>query len=226
MPDSPKPPRSYKTQSLGAVLGLRLVNPSPGSEKRPCLFGRFTIPGVCFKARMQWLAKVQRLLAQCSQNRERYPYKVFQVASVLAHVGDHCQLSREGIAERAGCVERTVTACINWLEERGVLTWTHTAERHESHRIVRSANVYTLILDFTGLKALAARFRRALWREREKAVSEGKVCPGVTQPSYNTVDRFEARSRLAEISRIRQKQLEEEWNSRTSLQRLKLIPAG
>ena len=226
MPDSPKPPRSYKTQSLGAVFGLRLVNQSPGGEKRPCLFGRFAIPPVCFKARMQWLAKVQRLLAQCSQNRERYPYKVFQVASVLAHIGDQCCLSREGIAERAGCVERTVTACINWLEERGVLTWTHTAQRHESHRVVRSANVYTLILDFIGLKALATRFRRALWREREKTVSEGKVCSGMTPPSYNSVDRFEARRRLAEISRIRQKQIEEEWQSRPSLLRLKLNPVG
>lgn len=226
MPDSPKPPRSNKTQSLGAVLGLRLVNQAPAGAKRPVLFGRFTIPPICFKVRMQWLAKVQRLLAQCSQNHEHYPHKVFQVASVLAHIGDQCQLSREGIAERAGCVERTVTACINWLEERGVLTWTHTAQRHENHRIVRSANVYTLILDFTGLKALAARFRRAWWREREKAVSEGKVCPGVTQPSYNTVDRFEARRRLAEISRLRQKQLEEEWHSRPSLLRLKPIPTG
>jgi hypothetical protein len=226
MPDSPKPPRSYKTQSLGAVLGLRLVNQSPAGAKRPVLFGHFTIPPICFNARMQWLAKVQRLLAQCSQNRERYPYKVFQVASVLAHVGDHCHLSREGIAERAGCVERTVTTCINWLEERGVLTWTHTAERHESHRIVRSANVYTLILDFTGLKALAARFRRALWREREKAVSEGKVCPGMTQPSYNTVDRFEARSRLAEAARIMEKQFLEEWQARHGHLGPKLIPAG
>jgi hypothetical protein len=226
MPDSPKSPRSNKTQSLGAVFGLHLVSQSPAGAKRPVLFGRYTIPSLCFGLRMQWLAKVQRLLAQCSQNHEHYPHKVFQVASVLAHIGDECNLSHEGIAERAGCVERTVTACTNWLEERGVLTWTHTARRHESHRVVRSANIYTLIIDFTGLRAIAARFRRAIWRDREKRVSEGKVCPGVTQPLLNTVDRFEARSRLAEASRIMKQRFEEEWWSKPGRIRPRLNPVG
>jgi hypothetical protein len=214
MPESPDHPhRSRKTQSIGAIFGLHLVNQSPAGAKRPVLFGRFTLPSLCFKARMQWLAKVQRLIAQCSQNHEHYPHKVFQVASVMAHIGDTCCLSREGIAERAGCVERTVTACINWLEERGVLTWANTAQRHESHRIVRSVNLYTLILDFTGLQALVARAKRAIWREREKQVSEGKVCPGVTQ-YINTMDVFEARRRLAEASRIMKQQFMEQWAGR------------
>jgi hypothetical protein len=216
MPDSPKdPPRSFRMQSVSAIFGL--VDKAP---KRPVLFGRYTIPRLCFDARMQWLAKVQRLLAQCSQNRERYPHKVFQVASVLAHIGDECRLSRERIAERAGCVVRTVGACISWLEERGVLTWTHTAQRHETRRVVRSNNLYSLILDFTGLRAVITRARRAIWRERRKDVSTGNECPGVTQ-LINITDRFEDRRALAEFSRARTKQLNQDWENRPSAVRLR-----
>ena len=76
----------------------------------------------------QWLGKVQRLIATRSRNRERFPHKVFSVANVLAHIGNECRLNYEGIAERAGCVTRTVLACIKGLEEHGLLTRSHTAK--------------------------------------------------------------------------------------------------
>jgi hypothetical protein len=213
--------RFCKTHSIGEIFGA--IDQAP---KRPVLFGNYAVPALPFHARMQWLAKVQRLIAQCAQNHESYPHKLFQVASVMAHIGNECRASREAIAARAGCVVRTVSACINWLEEHGVLTWTHTARRDENRRVVRSTNLYSLILDFTGLRALVTRARRAIWRERKKDASTGNGCPGMTLPSYNTADRFEARRSLAEISRLRQKQLEEEWHSRPSLLRLKHTLAG
>jgi hypothetical protein len=211
VPQTNQTPRSGgKTRSLGAVLGL-VDQPS----KRPVLFGRFTVPKLGFDARMQWLAKVQRLVAQCAEARERMPKTIMSVANVMAHIGDECRLSREGIAERAGIRSlRTVQACIDWLEEHGVLTWANTAKRDEkSRRIVRWRNVYTLILDFMGLRALVTRARRALWRERPKEVSEGKICPGVTQ-EISSEERFNARRTLAEINRKRQAFFVELWNAR------------
>ncbi len=94
-----------------------------GHQKRSVLFGRYTVPTLGFDARMQWLAKVQRLVAQCTASHEQFPHKVIAVANVLAHIGNECRLCFEGIAERAGCVPRTAQTCVNWLEERGVLTW-------------------------------------------------------------------------------------------------------
>jgi hypothetical protein len=211
MPDSQQQSRrSCKTRSLGEIFGHH--NQAP---KRPVLFGRYTAPTLCFDARMQWLAKVQRLIAQCAHQHESYPHKLFQVASVLAHIGDECRLGLEGIAERAGCVVRTVSACINWLEEHGMLTWTHTARRDENRRVVRSHNLYSLILDFTGLRALVVRARRAIWRERKKEASTGNECPGTTQ-EFTYTDRFEAQRRLAEYSRIAKDRLEQVWAARHS----------
>lgn len=203
-----QPRRSCKTRSIGEIFGHHNQGP-----KRPVLFGRYTVPALCFPARMQWLAKVQRLIAQCAHQHESYPHKLFQVASVLAHVGDECRLSLEGIAERAGCVVRTVSACINWLEEHGVLTWMHTARRDKRRGVVRSHNLYSLILDFTGLRALVTRARRAIWRERKKEASTGNGCPGVTQ-EFTYTDRFEAQQRLAEARRIMEKQQAEAWANR------------
>lgn len=189
------------------------------------MFGNYTPPALPFKARMQWLAKVQRLIAQCAHNHESYPHKLFQVASVMAHIGDECRLGLEGIAERAGCVVRTVTACIKWLEEHGVLTWTHTARRDQSRRVVRSTNLYTLILDFTGLRAIVARARRAIWRERKKQPSTGNGCPGMTQ-EFTYIDPIEAQRRLAEARRIMDQRNAEAWEARPSLLRLKFSPEG
>jgi hypothetical protein len=215
MPDSPQQPRrSCKTRSLGEIFGHD--NQAP---KRPVLFGHYTAPALCFDARMQWLAKVQRLIAQCTHNHESYPHKLFQVASVMAHIGNECRASREAIAARAGCVVRTVAACIDWLEEHGVLTWTHTAQRHENRRVVRSTNLYSLILDFAGLRALAVRARRAIWREREKEVSTGNGCPGMTQTVTYT-DRLEAQRRLAEYTRIAKERLEQVWAARHTCPKL------
>jgi hypothetical protein len=217
MSDSPQQPRRScnklvqrfcKTHSVGVIFGR--IDQSP---KRPVLFGSYTPPTLAFHARMQWLAKVQRLIAQCACNHESYPHKLFQVASVMAHIGNECRASREAIAARAGCVVRTVAACINWLEEHGVLTWTHTARRDENRRVVRSTNIYTLILDFTGLRALVARAQRAIWRERKKEPSTGNDCPGLTQPlTYK--DPLEAQRRLTEYSRIQKEHLDQLWANR------------
>jgi hypothetical protein len=202
--------RCCQTRSIGAIFGA--VDQCP---KRPVLFGGYNVPALPFNARMQWLAKVQRLIAQCARDHESYPHKVFQVASVLAHIGNECRLSREAIAERAGCVVRTVAACIDWLEERGVLTWMHTARRDQNRRVVRSTNLYSLILDFTGLRALITRARRAIWRERKKEPSTGNGCPGMTQElTYR--DQLEAQRRLAEASRIMKQQFMEQWAARHS----------
>lgn len=215
MSDSPQQPRrSCKTRSIGEIFGH--CNQAP---KRPVLFGQYTAPTLCFDARMQWLAKVQRLIAQCAHDHESYPHKLFQVASVMAHIGNECRASREAIAARAGCVVRTVSACINWLEERGVLTWTHTARRHENRRVVRSTNLYSLIFDFAGLRALVVRAQRAIWRERRKDVSTGNECPGMTQ-TFTYTDRFDAQRRLTEYARITKDRLEQAWAARHATPKL------
>jgi len=89
VPETNQPRRDGKNRSLGAVLGL-VDQPS----KRPVLFGRFTVPTLGFDARMQWLAKVQRLVALCAKARERMPKTIMSVANVMAHIGDECRLSR------------------------------------------------------------------------------------------------------------------------------------
>ena len=210
MSDSPQPPRSGTGfRSIGEMLGHLHQ-----TTKRPVLFKQtYTAPALSFHARMQWLAKVQRLIATCRQNHEHYPRTVHQIAYVIAHIGGECRLSYEGIAERAGCVVRTVSACINWLEEHGVLTWSHTARRDKSRRIVRSHNLYSLILDFTGFRAFVARARRALWRDREKEVSKGKVCPGVTQ-QVTSQQYIDAQKALADARRIFEKRQAETWANR------------
>src|SRR5580704_6099543 len=138
-PDIPNhPARIGRMKSLAATLGCE----PDGRIKRPTLTGSYAEPRLEFPARMQWLAKVQHEIAECSEKRESYPHKVAAVARVMAYVGTVCRPSIEHNAAKAGCVPNTVKACIAWLEERGALTWSHTARRHRNGRWVRSSNLY------------------------------------------------------------------------------------
>ena len=107
----------------------------------------------------------------------------------LAAIEDACGAS---IAGQAGCVENTVKACIAWLEERGALTWSHTARKHQSGRMVRSSNLYKLILDFAGATAMIARTMRAIWRDdecewRPLSKSSELECRNVCAPQRDNV---------------------------------------
>jgi len=134
VPQKNQPRRVGKLKSLAAIVGCD----TDGAPRRPNLTGNYEEPRLPFPARMQWLAKVQRLIAQCSQERESYPHKLAAVARALAYVGDVCKPGIDTIAARAGCVPNTVKACIAWLEAHGALTWSHTAKRHKSARCTPS----------------------------------------------------------------------------------------
>jgi hypothetical protein len=202
------PRRDGRMQSLGAILG----STDTEAPKRITLKGNYREPSLPFLDRMQWLAKVQCLVAHHSRERKSYPHKLSSVARVMAYVGDVCRPSIETIADKAGCVPNTVKACIAWLEEQGAVTWNHTARKHSNGRMVRSSNLYTLITNFNGLVATVARALRAIWRERP-TLSKGNGCPGLPQTvSYQ--EQEEARRRLAEINRQRQQVLSEVWNAR------------
>ena len=177
MSESPNhPARVGRMQSLACVIG----RDTDGHAKRPTLTGNYEEPQLPWKERKQWLWKVNRLAADCSAKKESYPHKVTAVARALAFAGDVCKPSIEYLAGKAGCVENTVKACIAWLDERGALTWSNTARRHKSGRMVRSSNLYRFILDFAGASATLVRAMRAVWRERKVvAASKGNDCPGV-----------------------------------------------
>ena len=115
------PARVGRMQSLGAVLGCD----ADGAPKRITLKGNYAEPSLPFSGRMQWLAKVQRLIAEHSRDGKSFPHKAGSVAYAIAHVGNVCRLGLDGIADRAGCVVNTAQACIAWLEEQGALTWNH-----------------------------------------------------------------------------------------------------
>ena len=138
------PARVGRMQSLAHVLG----HDTDGAPRRPTLTGNYSEPQLPWKERKQWLRQVNRLAANCTAKKESYPHKVTAVARALAFAGDVCKPSIEYIAGQAGCVENTVKACIAWLEERGALTWSHTARKHQSGRMVRSSNLYKLIRRF------------------------------------------------------------------------------
>ena len=207
---NPNQPRRGTMQSLGAVLGCDGDDDAP---KRVTLTGNYEEPRLPFPARMQWLAKVQSLIAESSAKRESYPHKLAAVARVMAYAGDVCRPGIDTIAAKAGCVPNTVKACIAWLEERGALTWQHTARKHGNGRMVRSSNLYTLILNFRGVVATVARALRAIWRDRTGVSSKGNQCPGMTnQVSYT--ERLDAQTRLAELAKQRQTVLLGVWNER------------
>jgi len=202
------PTRVGRLRSLGAVLGC---DPD-GAPKRITLKGNYTEPSLPFPDRMQWLAKVQRLIAQHSRDGKSYPHKAGSVAYAIAHVGNVCRLGLDGIAARAGCVVNTAQACIAWLEEQGALTWSHTARMHKNGRMVRSANLYKLITNFAGLLATVARAVRASWRERPR-FSNTNGCHGMTQ-TVSYIDREEAQRQLATITKQRETTLQQAWHMR------------
>jgi hypothetical protein len=197
-------------QGLASICG----RDTDGSAKRPTLTGHYSEPQSSWDDRNRWLRKVNELAAQCSAKHESYPHKVTAVARALAFAfaGDVCKPSIEYLASKAGCVENTVKACLAWLEERGALTWSNTARRHRSGRMVRSSNLYRFILDFAGGSAMLVRAMRAVWRERKVvAVSKGNGCPGVSDSTYNNPDAYNAMHRLADIARQRSQQFNQQW---------------
>ena len=134
-----------------------------------------------------------------------------ELPSLASFAGDVCKPSIEYIAGQAGCVENTVKACIAWLEERGALTWGHTARKHQSGRIVRSSNLYKLILDFAGATAMIARTMRAIWRDRRTvAASKGNGCPGGINILLNP-DAYGAMNRLSTIAGRRADEFNQRW---------------
>ena len=134
MPDCQNhPARVGRMQGLASICG----RDTDGSAKRPTLTGHYSEPQLPWADRKRWLWKVNELAAECSARHESYPHKVTAVARALAFAGDVCKPSIEYLASKAGCVENTVKACLAWLEERGALTWSNTARRHTSGRMVR-----------------------------------------------------------------------------------------
>jgi hypothetical protein len=208
LPEPNHPARVGGMRSLGAVLGCD----ADGAPKRITLKGNYAEPSLPFPDRMRWLAKVQRLIAEHSRDGKSFPHKAGSVAYVIAHVGNVCRLGLDGIAERAGCVVNTAQACVAWLEEQGALTWSHTARRHGSGRMVRSSNLYTLITNFAGLVATVARAVRATWRERPR-FSNTNQCHGMTQ-TVSLLDREEARRRLTALAKEREATLLRAWHTR------------
>jgi hypothetical protein len=208
MPDYPNhPARVGRMQSLASICG----RDTDGHARRPTLTGNYQEPHLPWADRKHWLRKVNELAAECSAKHESYPHKVTAVARALAFAGDVCKPSIEYLASRAGCVENTVKACLAWLEERGALTWSNTARRHRSGRMVRSSNLYRFILDFSGGSAMLVRAMRAVWRERKVvAVSKGNGCPGVSSLHINP-DAYSAMHRLADIAQQRSEQFNQQW---------------
>jgi hypothetical protein len=201
------PARVGRMQSLACVIG----RDTDGHARRPTLTGNYREPQLRWEARKQWLRQVNRLAADCTAKKESYPHKVTAVARALAFAGDVCKPSIEYVAAQAGCVENTVKACIAWLEERGALTWSHTARKHQSGRMVRSSNLYRLILDFAGATATVARAMRAIWRDRRTvAASKGNGCPGGLNINLYP-DAFSAMHRLSAIAKQRSEEFNQRW---------------
>jgi hypothetical protein len=188
-------------------LGALLAPEQPA--KRPTLTGNYERPRLSERARQNWIRSVARLISKARQDKESFPRTVGSVAIALANIGDECFMELETIAHMAGCVRNTAKACIDWLESKGALTWSHTARRHSSGNWVRSSNLYTLIPNFAGLIGLLARARRAMWRERRSGNT--KSCAGLNQQRlFVAADSCEARKRLREIGEIRGEILERE----------------
>ena len=208
MSESPNhPARISRLRSLACVIG----RDTDGSAKRPILSGQYEETPLSWDLRKRWLRQVNQLAAQCTANRESYPHKVTAVARALAFVGDVCKPSIPYLASKAGCVENTVKACLAWLEAHGALTWSNTARRHKSGRMVRSSNLYRFILDFAGASATLVRAMRAIWRERRVvAVPKGNDCPGVIALDLNP-DAYGAMHRLTAIAKRRTQEFQQQW---------------
>ena len=196
-------------QSLAAVIGCD----SDGAPKRQVLFGNYVEPRLPYPARMKWLRKLSVASSpNAKPNGESFPHKAEPVARAIAELGDVCKASIEFISKKAGCVETTVKAVEKWLEERGALTWSNTRGKDKG-RMVRTWNLYTLILDFAGATATIARTMRAIWRERPRVFSKGNGCPGVLEQDTYT-DPYGAMRRLAEIRKEREAVLSDRWKAR------------
>jgi hypothetical protein len=201
------PAHSGRSQSLAEIL----------TPKRPNIFGDDTGPGLPWDQRNQWLRQVRRLLTDCRQRKESFPHKVESVARAIAELGDIAKAGLDYIAIKAGCVENTVQAVIEWLESKGALTWKNTSGKDKSGHIVRKANLYTLIMDFTGTIATVVRTMRSLWRERGKVVTVSKrnECHGLPQ-LHTYEERCEAQNRLARIAKDRTATINAHWALRHS----------
>jgi hypothetical protein len=210
-----QPPRIGGMRRLADVVGCD----QDGAPKRPVRPDDYRPEGLPFTERNRWLRKVRGLVAECRNNGERgIPHKIEAVARAIAELGDVCKASREYIADKAACVVGTVENAIAWLESKGALTWSHTTGKDKSGRIVRKANLYTLLRNFGGATAIIARTMRALWRERPKVVTVSKPneCPGIQNlPLY--IDRHEAQRRLTEVAQHRQTVLRDLWQARHAI---------
>jgi hypothetical protein len=195
-------------RGVGDVIGIG----DGAATKRATLIDSWTEPKLSFQKRMQWLAKVQREAAETKERREYVPHKIMAVANVMAHVGEACRISIDGIAERAGCVPNTVKACIAWLEGCGALTWAHTTKRL-GRKVVRSVNLYTLLYAFRGMLARVSRILRPIWRERGHAASKGNERHGETSQVIYT-EQTAARAHLEALRKEREAKLAEQWANR------------
>jgi hypothetical protein len=201
------PPRIGRSRSLADIM----------TSKRPNRFGGGPEPGLPWADRNKWLRGVRNLIAECRQRHESFPHKVESVARAIAELGDVCKASLAYIAMKAGCVDNTVQASIEWLESKGALTWSHTSGKDKSGRIVRHANLYTLIMDFAGAFAVVIRTMRSLWRERGKVVTVSKrnECHGLPQ-TYSYKEQCEAQRRLTEVAKERAATFNAQWALRHS----------
>jgi hypothetical protein len=214
MPDlsTPNQPRRIGTlKSLAALLGCD----ADGAPRRPVVASNYVPPALPWDERNKWLRKVRCLIAECRQKRESFPHKAESVARAIAELGDVCRASFPYIAAKAGCVEKTAKACAAWLESKGALTWSNTRGKDKSGRIVRTANLYSLITNFAGATAVIARTMRAIWRERPRVVtvSKGNDCPGLLGDSTYT-DPYAARRKLDKARKDREAALLTRWNAR------------
>jgi hypothetical protein len=208
MPTNPNNKRRCQMTGLGDILGVTGTAATP--PQRMTLKGNYAEPRLPFQNRMKWLANVQRLAAQCRAEKRPHPHKLIAVANIIAHIGDVCRLSFDGIAARAGCCINTAQACVAWLEEQGAITWHHTARRLKNGKMARSANLYTVIENFRSAVAMVARTVRAIWRERSRAFPDGNACHGMTQEgSY--IDRQQAQLALTDHRKRREAELLTQW---------------
>jgi hypothetical protein len=165
---NPQKPEPSQSRRKGGMRGLQDVFAPPPSSKRPTLTGTWEEPRLDFNDRMKWEQTVENARRVAVAQGESVPHTLMSVARVVAHIGDVCRISYDAIADKAGIKsEKTVRRCMAWLEEHGLLTWSHTARRHPNGNWCRSVNLYRLITNWCSPLALLARVRRALWRERQ-----------------------------------------------------------
>ena len=200
-----RPAHTGRMQSLAEIM----------SPKRPNIFGGDTGPGLPWDQRNLWLRNIRKLLTDCRQRKESFPHKVECVARAIAELGDVMNAGLDYIAMKAGCVVNTVQAVIEWLESKGALTWKNTSDKDKSGHVVRRANLYTLIMDFTGTIATVVRTMRSLWRERGKVVTVSKpnACHGLP-PNITYTELRAAQNRLAKVAKERTAALQAQWATR------------